>query len=334
MADKPGVQVSQDVASLRLRLAELEEILAKRRRSEEDLQQACGRLEAEVQRLKIELNKSQQAHQAISEELARKENSHLREKNDIADTDSPHTNVAEPLTQLATTAHTARLLRLGELAAGLAHELNQPLTAIATYAQAGLNLQGKVAFAEQEVTRLLERVAAQAERAGELNRCIRRFASRGQPDCTELDLNLAVREALILSETELKTHAVRTCLHLAENLPPTQADRIQIGQVLINLIRNAIEAMRETPVGQRVLSITTAIRDNEIETAVSDTGVGLSLDIVRDLFAAFHSTKTNGLGLGLAISRAIIQAHNGRIWVKPNPERGTTFYFALLLSKP
>jgi C4-dicarboxylate-specific signal transduction histidine kinase len=270
-------------------------------------------LDAEVQQLKVELQKSKHPPaEPPLESLARQEN-------------------AEPQAEWI---HTARLLTLGKLAASLAHELNQPLSAIATYAHAGKQLLESGKFAEQEVIELLERVAGQAERAGELIRRLRRFAIRGDTQRQAAHVNGIVREALALIEFELRNHSVQTRLQLAENIPTILVDPVQIGQVLLNLFSNAIEAMHDTPLDQRLLSITTQCAGTDIEISVSDTGSGLSLEIVRNLFEAFRTTKPNGMGLGLSICRTIVQAHNGRLWVKPNPRRGTTFFIALPLSIP
>lgn len=325
MAETSKGDLKRELASLRKQLQEMAAALAKRRQNEEDLQLICADLTAEVERLKIDLQKSQRG-QAQNHSLA-------VPSVGIASEDSQNIRVANDPEQLADHAHTARLQTMGEIACDLAHELNQPVAAIATYSQAALQLLESGIWDEQEVTQLLQRVAGQAERAGNLIRRIRRFAGRGQPEFAPVAINDIVREAIALIESELQKHDVRTCLQLAEDLPKVLADQVQIGQVLLNLIRNAIEAMHDTPVGQRVLTITTQASDRGVQAAVSDAGAGLSVAVVRNLFAAFHTTKPTGMGLGLAISRAIIQAHNGRMWVKPNPQRGTTFFFELLLSQ-
>lgn len=312
MAEKRNAYASQELASL---------------------EHANARLQAEVRQLQTDLEKSKQVNQTLSEELIRKEKVGTREKSTIADVASPPKTVEEFPDQLAKTAHAARLQNLGELSANLIHELNQPLTAIGTYAHAGLRLLSGGAVEEQEVTRLFDRIAGQADRAGELIRRIRRFANRSEPERTPVDLNETVREALLLTESEVQKHQVQTSLHLTEKIPLILVDRVQIVQVLVNLISNAVEAMHETPVSERLLTITTQMSDNEVQASVSDAGGGISLEMIRNLFEAFRSTKPNGMGLGLAISRSIVQAHNGRMWVKSNPQRGTTFFFAFLLSQ-
>jgi C4-dicarboxylate-specific signal transduction histidine kinase len=308
MAEKSAGELHRELESLRIRLHKQNDALAKRRLIEQDLHQANARLQAEVQQLRVELQKSQQGN---------------------ARADS----VSAPAgTGCVDDLHRDRLRTLGELAAGLAHEVNQPLTAIATYTFAALQLLSTESFREQEVKSLLERIAAQAQRAGELIRSLRRFATRGQAERRPVNLTEIIQEALLLIDLELRNHKVQTRLELAENIPSILADPIPISQVLLNLIRNAIEAMHDCPVLERCLTIATRCTDSDVEVSVSDTGSGLSIDTVRNLFEAFHTTKPEGMGLGLSICRTIVQAHNGRLWVKLNPRRGTTFFIALPLS--
>lgn len=329
MADKTRAYASHELATLKLRLQERDQTLAKHRLVEDDLREHCARLEAEVAQLKTELARS---HQVLAESLPLKEKCTRREKQAIAKQTFPPTNVDDSPTQLTEAAHANRLLSLGMLAADLTHELNQPLSAIASYAYAGLHLPRGGTFDEQEVTRLFDRIAGQADYAGELMRRIRRFAARGEPERAPLNINDAVREALTLMETQLHKQQVHTCLHLQENVPTIMGDRVQIIQVLLNLISNAIEAMHDAP--ERLLTLTTQATETEVQVSVSDTGAGLSIEVIHNLFQAFRSSKPHGMGLGLAICRKIVQAHCGRLWVKPNPQRGTTFYIALLLSRP
>ncbi|HXG08430.1 MAG TPA: PAS domain S-box protein [Gemmataceae bacterium] len=227
-------------------------------------------------------------------------------------------------------AHVDRLATMGELASGLAHELNQPLTAIATYTRAAVRLLRAGTGDPGQLLQALEQAARQAERAGEVVHRLRRFVARAEPHRSLLDLNELVREALLLSEYDLRDGGVHVQLDLREPLPPVEGDRIQLEQVILNLIRNAVEAMADTPPGQRNLTIITGpTGQGTVEVAVCDAGCGLTVEMVQRLFQPFQTTKPQGMGLGLAISRSIIQAHGGWMWARPNPERGATFSFAL-----
>jgi C4-dicarboxylate-specific signal transduction histidine kinase len=226
-----------------------------------------------------------------------------------------------------TLAHSKRVSIMGEIASGLAHELNQPLGAIHLDANTAL-------FLAQELDtpglpECLRRISEQSFRAGEIIRRMRSFIRRDSSHKAPEDINRLVREVLMLLGDNLSENAVTVDLNLAERLPPIVVDGIQIQQVLVNLIRNASEAMAQNVDAQRVLSLRTERIENEVRVSISDTGCGLDRDIAAKLFFPFQTTRPAGLGLGLSICRTLVEAHNGRIDVHPNPDRGTTFLFTI-----
>lgn len=231
-------------------------------------------------------------------------------------------------------AHISRLATMGEMATGLAHALNQPLAAILYYARGcGRRMQtGDYNF--EEVVEVIEKVAVQAERAAAFIERLRSFVRKGSLRLAPVDLNLIVREAVGFAEYEARENGVIVDFQLGAPLPPVLADIIQIEQVVLNVVRNGIEAMRESELGRRRLTIQTSYAGSEaVACAVVDTGCGCSEEVAEQLFDAFFTTKPDGMGMGLAISRSIIEAHGGRLWAAPNPGGGTAFRFTLPVSR-
>jgi two-component system sensor kinase FixL len=224
-------------------------------------------------------------------------------------------------------AHLSRLQTMGEMASEIAHELNQPLSAIVNYARGAANRLRNHAATETELASLLEKVAAQALRGGDLIRKIRDFAKRGEANLDERDLNKLVRDAVELV-TAGHFSRVPIRLSLSRGLPHVRADDVQIQQVIVNLARNALEALEDKPEGTLEIS-TEVIGDNEIRLAVRDNGPGLDEVEAERIFDAFYTTKPQGLGLGLPISRSIVAAHGGRLWAESSPGGGTSFYVTL-----
>ena len=227
-------------------------------------------------------------------------------------------------------AHVGRLSMMGEMAAGLAHEINQPLGAIAAYAEgASIRLRdGKPDL--NSLTNVLERIARDAHRAGQVIRRLREFLRKRTPERTSVRINDLVREVAQFVDADLRRRMVRMGVDLGKELPPIQGDPIQIQQVLLNLVRNGCDAMTDTDPSRRSLVIRTRCRDGEsIDVSVEDCGHGLSSIQNDQLFEAFFSTKDEGLGMGLAISRSIIEAHGGQIWATSNLEGGASFHFSL-----
>ncbi|MCX7366040.1 MAG: PAS domain S-box protein [Alphaproteobacteria bacterium] len=226
--------------------------------------------------------------------------------------------------------HMSRFTALGEMASTLAHEMNQPLTAIANYLKGCHRLLERMDGDSTEVLRdAVGKAADQALRAGDIIRRLREFVSRGESDRRIENLPKLIEDASTLALIGAKENGVAVSFRLDPDAALVFADRIHIQQVLVNLIRNAIEVMIESA-GRRELEISTAaVADGTIEVAVADTGAGLAPEIAAHLFQPFVTTKSKGMGLGLSICRTIVEAHGGRIWVDARPEGGTVFRFTL-----
>ncbi len=226
--------------------------------------------------------------------------------------------------------HVARLSTMGEMTNGLAHELNQPLTAIAMYAQAAERLMTQAHPGEEDVISALHHIAAQALRAGEIIRRLRAMVRNRETREEPVDLNELLHELVVLAEADARLHHVHVRLDLATTPPKVMADPIQLQQVLLNLVRNAIEAVADLETPRRLVTLrTTRTASGDAEVSVSDLGPGVDPAIRDRLFDAFFTTKPEGTGLGLAISRSIIENHGGRLTLRPNQPVGSCFYFIL-----
>jgi two-component system sensor kinase FixL len=226
-------------------------------------------------------------------------------------------------------AHVSRVTAMGTLATSIAHELNQPLTAIANYVETASDLLASDT-GEKTVTLIreaLDECAREAVRAGQIVRRLRDYISRGETERQVVSLARLVNEATALAFVGAGAQSVDLTVKIGEQ-DLVLVDRVQIQQVLLNLIRNAVEAMHEQAHGRLTIS---AVRrdDGFIEVIVSDSGPGLAPEIVENLFAPFHSTKATGMGVGLSISRTIVEAHEGRIWADGSPYGGTSFHFTV-----
>ncbi len=227
-------------------------------------------------------------------------------------------------------AHVARLNTMGEMAAGFAHEINQPLAAIASYARGCVRRfeSGKADFAEME--EVLRRIAAQAERAGEINRRIRRFLQKEEFDRVSIDVNRAIEEAVGLLANVAEEHRVTVRLDLDSDIPEVLADSVQIQQVVLNLARNGIEAIPFNHSGTRRVTVRTRRSGAEqVRIDISDTGCGVSTEVRDRLFEPFFTTKQAGMGVGLLVCRRIVEAHGGALQLQPNGRRGTRAWFCL-----
>lgn len=222
--------------------------------------------------------------------------------------------------------HVARLGTLGEMASGLAHELNQPLTAIANFLDAGLNILDAEAEGTDTVGELMEKAAAEAARAGMIVSHLRRLVRPISSHDSSVNLDDLVQEVVSLVSHDIRSNGVQVRLELAKSLPMILADRVQIEQVILNLTRNAIDAMVETEPDRRMLHLQTHFDGENVELVVADRGTGLTLAASEHLFEPFFTTKANGMGMGLAICRTIVEDHRGRIWAEVNPEGGTIFH--------
>jgi len=226
--------------------------------------------------------------------------------------------------------HLTRVASLGELSGALAHELNQPLTAILSNAQAAQRMLARKTFDLPEVREILQDIVVDDNRASEVIRRLRVLFKRGDAQLQPLDVNEITSEVLDLAYSELVTHQVTGNYRLAPGLPVVRADRIQLQQVLLNLVVNACEAMRATDPEARMLSVSTNLHEGGlVNIEIADHGNGFPPDAIDRLFEPFYTTKANGLGLGLSISRSIIAAHGGRLWARNNAEFGATFVVEL-----
>ncbi len=224
---------------------------------------------------------------------------------------------------------TSRLMSVGEMAATLAHELNQPLAAIVNYLNGSLRLVGQ-AGGPVQVERALLAARTQAEHASAVIGRVREFVRAREPRRDAQDLPVIVDTVLELLRLEAERQQLRIDLALAPTLPQVYADRVMIEQVLLNLVKNAIEAMREVPAAQRGLRIEARVNlDEAIEVRVCDRGPGLSREESEQLFSPFYTTKTDGLGIGLAICRSIIEYHEGRLFFESRDGGGSVFGFTL-----
>lgn len=227
-------------------------------------------------------------------------------------------------------AHFGRISTMGEMAAGIAHEVNQPLTAIATYAQASQRLIAAGDFSPAEIAEALEHISAQALRAGEVIRRLRTFVKNREVKRELIEANRLLEDVLTLAQTDARHHGVHISLDAASQAPQVQADAVQIQQVILNLVRNSIDAMQNVPEPRREIMLRTHVdAEGDVEFMVADRGIGLDPATVAELFNPFYTTKPGGTGLGLSISRSIIRAHGGKLWCSPNPGGGARFFFTL-----
>ena len=226
--------------------------------------------------------------------------------------------------------HISRLTAMGEMASTLAHELNQPLSAIANYMKGSRRLlEDSTDERSVMIREAMDSAAAQAMRAGQIIRHLRDFVSRGESERRVESVAKLVEEASALALVGAKDQGIRVRFQFSRSHDLVLADKVQIQQVLLNLIRNAIEAMQDTEKRELVLS-TDLVEDNTmLIISVADTGAGIAPEIASQLFQPFVTTKRQGMGVGLSISRTIIEAHGGKIWVEPNPAGGTFFRFTV-----
>ena len=227
--------------------------------------------------------------------------------------------------------HVSRLSTMGEMASGLAHELNQPLTAIVTYTQGSLRLLRAGKSSGPELERIMEQVAAQAERAGGIIRRLRSFIRKQETRRVNVGINSLILEAIEFAEHDIRAANVTVNTQLDKDLPDVKADPIQVEQVVLNLIRNCIDAMQTIAAPDRKIFIVTSLSERgAIETSIRDVGPGLSTEARDRIFEPFFTTKPDGIGMGLAISRSIIESHGGRLWHAPDSqETGCTVCFTL-----
>ena len=224
----------------------------------------------------------------------------------------------------------SRVAMMGELATGLAHEINQPLCAIISNAQSGQRFLMGEMFDRQEIREVLSDIIADGRRAGEVIQRLRAFLKSGKLECQPLDLNQICSEVAALVKQDAASRHVNLSFDLAASLPATSGDRIHLQQVLINLIINAFDAMESTDRSERNLTVRTSMEGpGVVKVSVIDSGPGIQDDATEKIFEPLFTTKSAGLGMGLPISRTIAEAHDGRLWATSNPQGGATFHLEL-----
>jgi C4-dicarboxylate-specific signal transduction histidine kinase len=228
-------------------------------------------------------------------------------------------------------AHVTRVMTMGELAASIAHEVNQPIAAIVTNGNACLRWLTGNSPNLDEAREAARRIIRDGNRAGDVIGRIRTLLRKTGTEKELLDMNQLVREVVALAEGEVRRNGVALRTELAGDLPPILGDRVELEQVVLNLIVNAIEAMSAIADRPRELVIRTQSGEvDQVRVTVQDSGIGLDPQSMGRIFDAFYTTKSQGMGMGLAISRSIIAAHGGRLWAVPNDGHGATFQFTLI----
>ncbi|MBL8409439.1 MAG: PAS domain S-box protein [Candidatus Accumulibacter sp.] len=228
---------------------------------------------------------------------------------------------------------TARLVTMGEMASTLAHELNQPLAAITSYNAGCLNKLESGNFTTAQLKEALGKLAVQAQRAGHIIRRVHDFVRKSEPKLAACDLAEAIDDSIGFIEGAAKSRGVRIVREIQGMRPELLADQVMIEQVLLNLMRNGIEAMAETPAHRRRLTIKLGQLENHMEIRVIDRGPGIPPEMEEKLFTPLFSTKADGMGMGLNICRSIIEFHHGRLWVESNPEGGSIFVMTLPIGR-
>ncbi|MEG3619250.1 ATP-binding protein [Magnetovibrio sp. PR-2] len=233
-------------------------------------------------------------------------------------------------TRQDTLAHVSRVNTMGELTANLAHEINQPLAAISNYATGSIRRLQANTLDDDSMRDVLNKIATQSERAGEVMRRIRSFVRKGEVLLEPLSLEQIVEETLLLTAFEAKRLGIEIRSECAPGVPPIFADKVQIEQVLLNIINNAMDELKTKPKDTRLIVVTTSLpSQGEALCSIWDNGEGLPSDEIEHVFEPFYSTKSDGMGMGLAISHSIIEACGGRLWVDPDFSEGTRFNFSL-----
>ncbi len=226
----------------------------------------------------------------------------------------------------------SRLITMGEMASTLAHELNQPLAAIASYTSGCINrLQGDQPLDRGELLDIHERIARQARRAGEIIRRVHDFVRRSEPKREPLELNAVIRDAIGLIEADARKRQVQLRVELFGPMPAVEADAVMIEQIVVNLVRNAMDAMRDLPPATRVVEVHSALNGRFATVSVADRGHGIPAEIAARLFEPFFTTKAEGMGMGLNICRSIAELHHGRLAFELRPGGGTIFTLSLPL---
>ena len=285
-------------------------VSAKRKGMEKALKQTHDELEAKVrertsdlqranEELRIEITERKQAEEAVRQAQAELE-------------------------------HVTRVMTLGELAASIAHEVNQPLAAVVTNGNACLRWLAGATPNLDEAREAAQRIICDGKRAGEVIARIRALLRKTGTEKEQLDLNEAIREVVALAQAEVRRHGVALRTELAGNLPPVLGDRVQLQQVILNLAMNSLEALASVADRPRELLICSRQHESDqVLVTVQDSGIGIDRENTENIFNTFYTTKSQGMGMGLAISRSIVENHGGRLWTTANEGPGATFQFTL-----
>jgi two-component system sensor histidine kinase DctS len=231
-------------------------------------------------------------------------------------------------------AQTARLVTMGEMASTLAHELNQPLAAISSYAAGSLKRLESGEIPREDLNENFGKISAQAQRAGQIIRRIRAFVRKSEPKFEWIDLDTVIADTLDFMAADLKAHRVVVDYAAGTAIPKCRGDQILLEQVLLNFLRNAIEAMSRTDPSERILFVRRSFQDDDIVVSIRDRGSGVAPDAESNLFVPFSTTKNEGMGMGLSICRTIVELHRGRIWFRNLPDGGAEFSFSVAVGKP
>ncbi|MGB6348756.1 MAG: ATP-binding protein [Pseudolabrys sp.] len=227
-------------------------------------------------------------------------------------------------------AHIARVTTLGEMATSIAHQINQPLAAMEINGNACMHWLDAKPPNLGEARRNLVRIVEDAARASEIIVQVRNLTKGSPPERNSLDINEIILSTLVLVDREIQQNQISLQTHLSKDVPAIQGDRVQLQQVILNLLLNAIDAINSVPAGSRTLVISSASNDpKSVRISIQDSGVGFAPENLDRLFDAFYTTKRDGMGMGLAISRSIVETHGGRIWATPAAPNGAIFQFTL-----
>jgi C4-dicarboxylate-specific signal transduction histidine kinase len=230
--------------------------------------------------------------------------------------------------------HANRVATMGQLSASIAHEINQPIGAAITYADAGLRWLGANPPNLEEARQAFGLILKSGVRAGEVMDRIRALAKKAPPQKGSLEINEVILEVIVLTSREMEKNGISAQTQLAKGLPAIQGDRVQLQQVILNLLINAIEAVSGMKEGPRELLISTIMNEHDdVAVSVRDSGPGLNSDSLERLFDPFYTTKSDGMGMGLSICQSIVEEHRGRIWATANVPRGAAFHFTIPLSQ-
>jgi C4-dicarboxylate-specific signal transduction histidine kinase len=228
-------------------------------------------------------------------------------------------------------AHVGRVMIMGELTASIAHEINQPLAAVVANANACFRWLANPTPNLDEARDAISRIVRDGNRASDVIRRIRALVQKGDTEKTLLDINEVIQEVVSLTHSEIQKSGVMLKMNLAASLPRVSGDRIQLQQVILNLVMNGIEAMNTVTDRPREMMIRSSAHESDkVLVAVQDSGVGIDSQNLDKIFDSFYTTKSQGMGMGLAISRSIVENHGGRLWAVPNDGPGATFQFTLL----